>query len=321
MMTMKPLKCPNCGSLDVQPLQEGNKYLCPSCGGKSVLNPETQVLILLSKAISCPECKSLNERSARYCGTCGSPLVFPCPFCGRAHQPGHRYCPTCGELMRGVPETSPQDVISAVERNSQRWGGNAPLFPRISPSIGSANEDLKSLLKPDEIPMWSFTPPRNEQRRRNVYGYLLFVFDDKRFLRDGLLIATSSRFLYYTPPIPAKKGLFGGRPGSPSSSVAYPYSEISGIRYNPRLPFPRQSLEAIVSEYPASYDPPAMVVARGSTSPGWEVSLEGERFLKFQSLPSGGFPLKRLRFWESLFRITLGVTRSDLDYLPCPTLR
>ncbi|RLI51981.1 MAG: hypothetical protein DRP09_18670 [Candidatus Thorarchaeota archaeon] len=319
-MTMQPLKCPNCGSPSVQPLQDGNKYHCPSCGGNSILNPETQVLILLSAAVSCPECGRLNDTSAKYCGACGSPLVFPCPFCWRVHQPGERYCPSCGELMRGVPETSPENVIAAVERNFQRWDGKASLFPRISSSIGVA-KDLKSLLKAGEIAMWSFTPPRNEQSRRNVYGYLLFVFDNNRFLRDGLFVATSSRFLYYMPAIPPKKGWFSSRPGSPSFHIAYPYSEVVGIRYDSKLPVSKESLNAIVSEYPASYDPPVSRVARASTSPGWEISFKGGRFLRFQSLPNGWFDMKQLRFWESVLRITLGVARSDLDYIPHPTPR
>lgn len=315
-MAMQSLKCPNCGSTEVEPVRGGSQYQCPSCSSKSILNSRTQVLVLSSTATSCPECGSLNDPSARFCGACGSPLVFPCPFCGSAHQPAHRYCPTCGELMRGIPETSPQKVISAVERNSRRWGGGAPLFPRISPAIGAAREDLRSVLKANEIPMWSFSPPRNEQTRRSVYGSLLFVFDDRRFLHDGLLVATSSRFLHYRPAIPPRKGLFGGRPGSPSSSVGYPYSEIVGIRCEPKLEFDRETLRTIVSEYPASYDPPVSRVARGSTSLGWEMSLEGGRFLKFQSLPNGWFSMKRLRFWESLFRMTLGVARPQLDYIP-----
>ena len=318
---MQPLRCPNCGNPNVEALQDSNKYHCPSCGSNSILKPETHLLVLLSVGVSCPNCGRANDASAKYCGDCGSPLVFPCPFCWRVHQPAERYCPSCGELMRGIPKTSPEDVISTVERNFQRWSGKAPLHPRISPSIGAARKDLKSLFEAGETAMWSFIPPRNEQSRRNIYGYLLFVSDNGKLLRDGLLVATSSRFLYYSPAIPQKKRWFRSQPGSPAFHIEYPYSEIIGLRFDLNLPVSRETLNVIVSQYPVSYSPHVSVVARASTGPGWEMSLKGGRFLRFRSLPNGGISMKQLRFWESVFRTTLGVARSDLDYIPYPTPR
>ena len=207
-MSMKPLNCPNCGSPSVKSTAS-NEYLCTSCGSKSVLDSKIQVLVLSSvPSIPCPACCKPNNPAARFCGSCGQLLIFPCPFCRSEHLPSERYCPNCGELMRGIPQTDPHQVISAIEQYTRGYDGKHPLYPRTPQLTEHAKQDLASLLKPNEVVLWTFVAPRNEQSRRNFYGHLLFVIYDNEFLYNGLFLATSSRFLFYRPGRPEKKGLF-----------------------------------------------------------------------------------------------------------------
>lgn len=314
-MSMRPLNCPNCGSPSVKSTGN-NEYLCTSCGSKSVLDSKVQILVLSAVAsILCPKCRKPNSPSARHCGSCGQTLVFPCPFCKSEHLPGERYCPNCGELMRGIPQTDPHDVIAIIEQNSRNWDGKHPLFPRTPQLAEQVKRDLSVLLKPGEMALWTFIAPRNEQSRRNFYGHLLFVIDDNKFLCDGLFIATSSRFLFYKSGTPDKKGLFKTQPGIPSFHTEFPYSEIIRFRIDLDLPMPNNAYNTIFTEYPRDYHP-TLQRAVNTTSNGWEMLLKGNRSLRFQGLPFMAMDMNSLRFWESVFRITLGVERADLDYVP-----
>jgi hypothetical protein len=286
----------------------------------SVLDSKVQVLVLAS-TINCPKCGRPNRMSARFCGKCGNPLVFSCPFCWSENLPSEVYCLNCGQLMRGIPDTHPRDVISLVEQVSEQWGSSQTraLFPRTPQLSESMQKELASLLAPNETPMWSFVAPQNEWFRRTSAGYSLYILDNDMLLRDGLLIAIPTRFIYYQPAAPKKRGLFRSEPGSPSIHIDYPYSAINGISYGPSLPISEETLKAILAEYPSSYQPPIWQLKDATTSSGWEISLHMDRYLRLMSLPFSGMGMYAIRFWESLLRATLGVSRSDLDYTPWRT--
>ena len=78
---------------------------------------------------------------------------------------------------------------------------------------------------------------------------------------------------------------------------------------------PNDVYNIILAEYPRDYHP-ALTRTKNVTSNGWELNLNGNRVLRFQGLPFMALDMNNLRFWESVFRITIGVERSDLDYIP-----
>ena len=47
----------------------------------------------------CPQCHTVNEASANFCKSCGSPLTKSahCPACGGANDPHARFCEHCGK--------------------------------------------------------------------------------------------------------------------------------------------------------------------------------------------------------------------------------
>lgn len=317
---MKSLNCPNCSSPSVKSVNNGAEYHCLSCGSISVLNSKVQVLVLAS-TINCPKCGRPNNISARFCGRCGNRLVFSCPFCWSENLPGEAYCLCCGELMQGIPDTRPQDVISLVEQVSQRWVRSRAraLYPRIPQLPDSMQKELASLLTSNELVMWTFVAPQNEHIRRISDGYSLYVLDNDKLLRGGLLIATLTRFLYFQPTVPEKKGLFRSDPGSPSIHLEYPYAAINRIGFSLSVPISKETLKTIIAEYPTDFHPPVGQLKDATTSSGWEISLDMNRSLRLISLPFLVMDMNALRFWEALLRATLGVSRSDINYTPWRT--
>ncbi|MBJ2331280.1 MULTISPECIES: double zinc ribbon domain-containing protein [Dickeya] len=50
--------------------------------------------------MSCPNCRSLNAATARFCQQCGSSLVpAACPQCGTSVQAGAKFCGQCGNTI------------------------------------------------------------------------------------------------------------------------------------------------------------------------------------------------------------------------------
>jgi class 3 adenylate cyclase/tetratricopeptide (TPR) repeat protein len=52
----------------------------------------------------CPVCSTANGRAARFCGTCGTRLLFFCWSCGTEASVGQQFCRTCGTAL-AIPAT------------------------------------------------------------------------------------------------------------------------------------------------------------------------------------------------------------------------
>ena len=46
--------------------------------------------------MNCPACGTPNEVGRKFCGECGTALVFACPHCGTPNPPGTKFCGECG---------------------------------------------------------------------------------------------------------------------------------------------------------------------------------------------------------------------------------
>jgi ribosomal protein L40E len=50
--------------------------------------------------IACPQCRTINEMSSKYCSKCGALLKVSCPFCYAANPIGAVYCERCGANLQ-----------------------------------------------------------------------------------------------------------------------------------------------------------------------------------------------------------------------------
>ena len=53
--------------------------------------------------VSCGECGRENPEGAKFCNSCGAPLLQPCPSCGTRNAPDARFCSECGTPLGGTP--------------------------------------------------------------------------------------------------------------------------------------------------------------------------------------------------------------------------
>ena len=92
-MKATQLKCPSCGSTDLEKLK-WNEYRCTHCNSTLRLDSEQKRLELTSWA--CPECGFGNAVGQRFCSQCGTKLTKPCPRCRTENYLDVRYCGSCG---------------------------------------------------------------------------------------------------------------------------------------------------------------------------------------------------------------------------------
>jgi hypothetical protein len=51
-------------------------------------------------AVTCPYCRTVNKRGARFCADCGAPLhLKPCPKCGKVDDVTAKKCGSCGSAF------------------------------------------------------------------------------------------------------------------------------------------------------------------------------------------------------------------------------
>lgn len=91
------LKCPACGSTDLEKLQ-WNEYRCTHC--KSMLRLDSEQKCLELAGWGCPECGLENPIGQRFCTQCGTKLGKMCPRCRALNYLDVRYCGSCGFAFR-----------------------------------------------------------------------------------------------------------------------------------------------------------------------------------------------------------------------------
>ena len=92
-MEATQLKCPSCGSTDLEKLK-WNEYRCSHCGSGLRLDSEGKRLELAVWA--CPECGFGNAVGQRFCSQCGTKLTKACPRCRIENYLDVQYCGSCG---------------------------------------------------------------------------------------------------------------------------------------------------------------------------------------------------------------------------------
>ena len=60
--------------------------------------------------MKCPNCRSENRDTAKFCENCGHRLVVVCPNCGESNRPGARFCDNCGYNLSKGQETQAAHV-------------------------------------------------------------------------------------------------------------------------------------------------------------------------------------------------------------------
>jgi ankyrin len=85
---LAPVRCPNCGSSDID-----ENLACRFCG--SPLKVQKDNLVML-----CRRCGELASEKDSFCGRCGGSLTLGCPYCKEDHPKGIEFCPKTGKSMR-----------------------------------------------------------------------------------------------------------------------------------------------------------------------------------------------------------------------------
>ena len=49
--------------------------------------------------IVCPNCKTQNASTSKFCVNCGTLLLNKCPNCNTDITPGNKFCPECGHKL------------------------------------------------------------------------------------------------------------------------------------------------------------------------------------------------------------------------------
>ncbi len=62
--------------------------------------------------VSCRECGRDNPEGAKFCNSCGAPLLQPCPSCGTPNAPDARFCSECGTPLGEMrPSAAPTPAV------------------------------------------------------------------------------------------------------------------------------------------------------------------------------------------------------------------
>ena len=64
--------------------------------------------------MECTRCHYPNGSGARFCESCGTPLVGRCPRCGVETAPEARFCSACGQELSGEGQ-APGSILPASE--------------------------------------------------------------------------------------------------------------------------------------------------------------------------------------------------------------
>ena len=55
--------------------------------------------------MKCPNCRSTNPQSAKFCVECGNKFESICPKCGISNSPQYKFCYECGADLKNLKET------------------------------------------------------------------------------------------------------------------------------------------------------------------------------------------------------------------------
>jgi predicted ATPase/class 3 adenylate cyclase len=103
----------------------------------------------------CSNCDNTNPDGARFCNTCGRPLVGGCPVCGAANPPSARFCNQCGTPLAGNTPDVEAHASSLAEsmyssEHSEERRVVTVLFADLTSSTALADgmdaEDVRALL-------------------------------------------------------------------------------------------------------------------------------------------------------------------------------
>jgi class 3 adenylate cyclase/predicted ATPase len=115
--------------------------------------------------MTCANCGTQNQSTAKFCLECGTVLSASCPSCGASVPPGAKFCPECG---------------SAIGTASSRVAATSSAPPPASPrDLPSAERRLVSILFADLVGFTTLSESRDAEEVRDL---LTRYFDTCRTL-------------------------------------------------------------------------------------------------------------------------------------------
>lgn len=116
---MEILKCPSCGSPDVQKLNF-TEYQCHNCDTKLRMSDDKSYLIVL-QGYPCHKCGFANDSGTLFCGKCGEKLIKYCINCSEIIRIDLDHCTKCGGSDFSISEfcdvyiLPPKEKINKIE--------------------------------------------------------------------------------------------------------------------------------------------------------------------------------------------------------------
>ncbi|MBP3854830.1 MAG: zinc ribbon domain-containing protein [Ruminiclostridium sp.] len=134
-------------------------------GGKSAVVSMGMSMGLKDNQVLCPKCKTPNDKSEKFCSSCGTPLSNKCPKCHASVALGKKFCSECGSPMEAAPEegvTCPKCGASVpagkkfcsecgtaivTDKACPNCGATVPGGKKFCPECGSPMDGIKKCSK------------------------------------------------------------------------------------------------------------------------------------------------------------------------------
>ena len=76
--------------------------------------------------MNCPDCQRENRADARFCDSCGGPLVRSCPGCERELRSDAAFCDSCGLRIGGIGSSAAGATVASTDAIAQQKREDAP---------------------------------------------------------------------------------------------------------------------------------------------------------------------------------------------------
>jgi hypothetical protein len=90
-MKLEKLACAQCGASLTGNIAPNQKIECGSCGTAYLVTDLTEPDVVI-----CPQCRTINGETKRYCAHCGQALKISCVLCYTENPIGSSHCLNCG---------------------------------------------------------------------------------------------------------------------------------------------------------------------------------------------------------------------------------
>lgn len=111
-MRIEKLACPACNAPISGDFAPNQQFECQKCGSTLFLADFTA-----SQAVVCPQCRTPNNDTVRFCTNCGQSLRVDCPLCYTSNRVDISHCANCGAHLERARRK--REALQAAKRRFQ----------------------------------------------------------------------------------------------------------------------------------------------------------------------------------------------------------